>query len=134
MKNQVILLLLLSLSGLYLYQEQSTTNTNTFLQATEDPEIQVFKSFQAWKTKFNQNFNSKEEEFRFQVFKSNFNFVNEHNASGDQLVLGMNAFGAMHLEEFASRYLKTLPRKTDDITFKNTTKSNNAFIPIKKCY
>lgn len=52
------------------------------------------------------NFNSSEEEYRYNVFKSNYEFIEEENAKNSGLTLGLTAFAAMTNEEYREKMLR----------------------------
>jgi hypothetical protein len=56
----------------------------------------IYKSYMIWKAEFNKNFNGIEDEYRFDVFKSNYLFIEN---SGDA-TLGLNMMADLTNEEY----------------------------------
>lgn len=53
-----------------------------------------------WKTKFNRNYNGSDDEYRFNVFKTNMLFVEEANAEAGKVVVGLNTMADLTNEEY----------------------------------
>jgi C1A family cysteine protease len=71
---------------------------------------EVFELFQLWKKEHGRDYANSEEENakRFEIFKTNFKYINEMNAkrkSQTQHSLSLNKFADMSPEEFSKTYL-----------------------------
>jgi Papain family cysteine protease/Cathepsin propeptide inhibitor domain (I29) len=86
----------LILANLYLYQE--------------DEYRTLFDSFRAT---HNKTYSTAEEHaHRYEIFKSNADFVKRHNSEGHSYTVGINQFADLTLEEFSAKYLRPMAPKT----------------------
>jgi C1A family cysteine protease len=68
--------------------------------------------------------------FRYGVWKSNFNYIYQHNLNHTRThTLGMNPFGDLTNEEFVARFNGYVPRSRDFLRSKNTAKLNVGSLP-----
>ncbi|KAF9621912.1 hypothetical protein IFM89_029132 [Coptis chinensis] len=64
--------------------------------------------YETWLVRNGKNYNALgEKEKRFEIFKDNLKFIDEHNAQGHSYVLGLNKFADLTNEEYRKRYLGT---------------------------
>jgi len=75
------------------------------------PADQYLTSFNNFKTAFNKQYKSAaEEQMRFNIFKQNMDFINQHNAEADQgthtYTVGVNQFADLSKTEFKAMYLR----------------------------
>ena len=71
-----------------------------------DEEVMVI--YEQWLMKHGKNYNALgEKEKRFEIFKDNLRFIDEHNAEDRPYKLGLNRFADLTNEEFRSKYLGT---------------------------
>ncbi|GAB2269614.1 hypothetical protein Dimus_004539 [Dionaea muscipula] len=70
-------------------------------------EDQVRAQFESWLVKHGKNYNALgEKERRFEIFKDNLRFIDEHNSEGDKPYrLGLNRFADLTNEEYRSKFL-----------------------------
>jgi hypothetical protein len=59
----------------------------------------IYKSYVMWKAEFNKNFNAMEDEYRFDVFKSNYLFIAKAKSEGET-TLGLNMMADLTNEEY----------------------------------
>ncbi|KAL5077613.1 hypothetical protein RYX36_016597, partial [Vicia faba] len=73
--------------------------------ATND---QVLTMYEQWLVKHGKNYNALgEKETRFEIFKDNLKFINEHNSQNLSFRLGLNRFADLTNEEYRTRFLGT---------------------------
>lgn len=73
-------------------------------------DAEVRELYQNWLVKHQKVYNGiGEEETRFQIFKDNLKFVDEHNAENRSYKVGMNAFADLTNQEYRARFLGTRP-------------------------
>ncbi|KHN04480.1 Cysteine proteinase RD21a [Glycine soja] len=69
---------------------------------------EVMSIYEEWLVKHGKVYNAVEEkEKRFQIFKDNLNFIEEHNAVNRTYKVGLNRFSDLSNEEYRSKYLGT---------------------------
>ena len=70
---------------------------------------EVMSMYESWLVKHGKNYNALgEKEKRFQIFKDNLRFIDEHNNSQDRtFTVGLNRFADLTNEEYRSMYLGT---------------------------
>ncbi|CAD8172637.1 unnamed protein product [Paramecium octaurelia] len=62
--------------------------------------------YQEWKQKYETRYTSQfEDEYRFEIFKQNYNYYQEVNSRQSNYTLGINQFATLTDEEFESIYL-----------------------------
>ncbi|KAI8549964.1 hypothetical protein RHMOL_Rhmol06G0066600 [Rhododendron molle] len=67
---------------------------------------EVASMFESWLVSHGKNYNALgEKERRFQIFKHNLRFIDEHNAENRSYKLGLNRFADLTNEEYRSKYL-----------------------------
>ena len=67
---------------------------------------EVMSMFESWLVTHGKNYNALgEKERRFQIFKHNLRFIDEHNAENRTYKLGLNRFADLTNEEYRSMYL-----------------------------
>lgn len=67
---------------------------------------EVSAIYESWLVKHGKSYNALgEKEKRFQIFKDNYRFIDEHNAGNRTYKLGLNKFADLTNEEYRSRYL-----------------------------
>ncbi len=92
-----------------LYQSPSSAQINISLKDKRD-------LFDQWKLKHKQDFSSPtENEYRFEVFLSALEYIENHNSQNHSSVLGLTQFAATTIEEFKAMRTSKLP-KNDDST------------------
>ena len=68
----------------------------------------VMAVYEVWLTKHGKAYNALgEKEKRFQIFKDNLRFIDEHNAENRTYKVGLNRFADLTNEEYRSMYLGT---------------------------
>ena len=68
----------------------------------------VMAVYEAWLAKHGKSYNALgEKERRFQIFKDNLRFIDEHNAENRTYKVGLNRFADLTNEEYRSMYLGT---------------------------
>ncbi|KAL5071850.1 hypothetical protein RYX36_022737 [Vicia faba] len=74
-------------------------------QRTND---QVLTMYEQWLVKHGKNYNALgEKETRFEIFKDNLRFIDEHNSQNLSFRLGLNRFADLTNEEYRTRFLGT---------------------------
>lgn len=67
---------------------------------------EVMAVYEAWLVKHGKSYNALgERERRFEIFKDNLRFIEEHNAVNRTYKVGLNRFADLTNEEYRSRYL-----------------------------
>ncbi|RDX80695.1 Cysteine proteinase RD21A, partial [Mucuna pruriens] len=68
----------------------------------------VMSIYERWLVKHGKVYNSlTEKDKRFQIFKDNLNFINEHNAENRTYKVGLNRFADLSNHEYRANYLGT---------------------------
>jgi len=60
--------------------------------------------WEAWKLENGKVYSSSEHDKRFEIFKDNLRFINEHNSANLGFTVAMNSFGDLTAKEFASQF------------------------------
>ncbi|KAM0941079.1 putative actinidain [Dioscorea sansibarensis] len=70
-------------------------------------EYEVDLLFEGWLVKHNKSYNkdSLEKAKRYEIFKDNLKYVDEHNAGNHTYTLGLNGFSDLTIEEYRNTYL-----------------------------
>jgi len=88
------------------------TSASATLFYTNNTESQRY-SFESFKETYGKSYSAEEEETRFANFVVNLAVIDERNAlEGGNMIHGVTKFSDLTQEEFASRYLLSLPRAT----------------------
>ena len=73
-------------------------------------EYEVSLLFEGWLVKLNKSYKDlAEKEKRYEIFKDNVKYVDEHNAGNHTFTLALNVFADITVEEYRATYLGTLP-------------------------
>jgi C1A family cysteine protease len=102
-----------------------------------------YNIFKDWASQFNKNYGIEEMAVRFYNWKSNLDYVNEHNSKGLSSTLGMNHLADLSTEEFSALHLglninldarKTQKKNTTEAesTENATKKANTTATPLPK--
>ncbi|KAF5817528.1 putative actinidain [Helianthus annuus] len=118
--SSIVVLLLFVLfpisSAMDKYDEMTTT--------TNDEANDMFMS---WLVKHGKIYDTVEEKGkRFQIFKDNLEYIEQHNSGGHSYKLGLNKFADLSLEEY--RLLYTMPKKINSKRKLNNVKSDRYFV------
>jgi len=73
-----------------------------------DDEVKII--YEQWRVKhgkLNNNIDQSEKDKRFEIFKDNLKFIDEHNAQNRTYKVGLNRFADLSNEEYRFRYLGT---------------------------
>ncbi|KAL8145227.1 low-temperature-induced cysteine proteinase-like [Apium graveolens] len=91
------------------YDETHKPSPNSSLIRTED---EVLTMYNSWLVKHGKSYNALgEKEKRFQIFKDNLRYIDNHNADPDRsFELGLNKFADLTNEEYRSKYMGTKSR------------------------
>ncbi|KAH9616545.1 hypothetical protein KSS87_004262 [Heliosperma pusillum] len=77
----------------------------------DKPDDEIMSLYESWLVKHRKNYNGLgEKERRFNIFKDNFHYIDEHNSGNRSFKLGLNRFADLTNEEYRSMYLGTRPR------------------------
>ncbi|XP_010927504.1 oryzain alpha chain [Elaeis guineensis] len=103
----VVLLLLLALASAATAASDSRMSILSYGERSEE---EVRRLYQAWKARYSRSNNAlDEDERRFEIFRDNLRFIDQHNAAADAGVysfrLGLNRFADLTNEEYRSTYL-----------------------------
>lgn len=72
----------------------------------------VMAIYEAWLAKNGKAYNALgEKEKRFEIFKDNLRFIDEHNAENRTYKVGLNRFADLTNDEYRTTYLGTKPRR-----------------------
>jgi len=84
-----------------------TIATSTDAKPSRRSEEEVKSMYESWVVEHGKQYNAiGERERRFEIFKDNLNFIDEHNAAGDESYkLGLNKFADLTNQEYRSTYL-----------------------------
>ena len=93
-----LLLLLLSILSLFSFSSSSIPTRS---------EYEVDLLFEGWLVKHNKSYNkdSLEKAKRYEIFKDNLKYVDEHNAGNHTYTLGLNGFSDLTIKEYRNTYL-----------------------------
>jgi cathepsin L len=96
--------------------------------------------FTSWMTKYQKSYTSAEFQTRYNIFKSNLDYINQWNSQNTLTVLGANVFADLSNEEYQSIYLGTKisapvpepqPTRVGAYTATVDWRTKNAVTPIK---
>ncbi|CAN8320806.1 unnamed protein product [Cochlearia groenlandica] len=108
--NQTILILFLAMITISSATDMSIISYDQSHQ-TGRTEAEVARIYEAWQAKHGKNSITKKDE-RFEIFKDNLRFIDEHNVKNLSYRLGLTKFADLTNEEYRSMYLGTrLKRK-----------------------
>jgi len=95
-------------------------------------EADIVKEFESFVDRFRKAYITAEEKMsRFDIFKSNFAYIMNHNSQGHKYTLAVNRFADMTAEEFKSKYVgyrRTSPRQPAQKLF-TATQYNASELP-----
>lgn len=93
-----LLLLFLSILSLFSFSSSSIPTRS---------EYEVDLLFEGWLVKHNKSYNkdSFEKAERYEIFKDNLKYIDEHNAGNHTYTLGLNVFSDLTVEEYRNIYL-----------------------------
>ncbi|KAI7738544.1 hypothetical protein M8C21_032892 [Ambrosia artemisiifolia] len=116
----MVVLLLFALfsvsSAMDKYEDMTTTDTSTSGDEAND-------MFMSWLVKHGKIYNTVEEkEKRFQIFKDNLEYIEQHNSGSHSYKLGLNKFADLSVEEYRLQY--TMPKNINSKRKLNTVKSD----------
>ncbi|KAI7753804.1 hypothetical protein M8C21_003186, partial [Ambrosia artemisiifolia] len=116
----MVVLLLFALfsvsSAMDKYEDMTTTDTSTSIDEAND-------MFMSWLVKHGKIYNTVEEkEKRFQIFKDNLEYIEQHNSGSHSYKLGLNKFADLSVEEYRLQY--TMPKNINSKRKLNTVKSD----------
>ncbi|KAH7672352.1 Actinidain protein [Dioscorea alata] len=98
------LLVLSCISFLFIFPFTSSSS----IPIRSDYEISLL--FEGWLVKLNKSYkDASEKEKRYEIFKDNLWYIDEHNAGNHTFTLGLNIFADITVEEYRATYLGTLP-------------------------
>lgn len=73
-------------------------------------EYEVSLLFEGWLVKLNKSYEEPlEKEKRYEIFKDNLKYIDEHNAGNHTYTLALTVFADLTVEEYRSTYLRKLP-------------------------
>eukprot|EP00262_Sarcandra_glabra_P019656 TRINITY_DN7490_c0_g4_i1.p1 TRINITY_DN7490_c0_g4~~TRINITY_DN7490_c0_g4_i1.p1 ORF type:complete len:469 (-),score=46.57 TRINITY_DN7490_c0_g4_i1:268-1674(-) len=100
----LLLLHILSLSSAI--DDMSIIKYDAEVVVTDRSDEAVMGMYEAWLAKHGKAYNGLgEKEKRFEIFKDNLRFIEEHNAGNHSFEVGLNRFADLSNEEFRSMYL-----------------------------
>ncbi|KAH7672350.1 Actinidain protein [Dioscorea alata] len=77
-------------------------------------EYEVSLLFEGWLVKLNKSYKeSLEKEKRYEIFKDNLKYIDEHNAGNHTYTLALTVFADLTVEEYRSTYLRKLPTPSE---------------------
>lgn len=88
--------------------DMSIVSYNLVHESSSRTDDEVMAIYEAWLVKHGKVYNALgEKEKRFQIFKDNLRFIDEHNAQDRPYKVGLNRFADLTNEEYRSTYLGT---------------------------
>ncbi|KAL8172036.1 hypothetical protein V2J09_023840 [Rumex salicifolius] len=100
-------------SSIISYEQSHLDKSSSSLPACRSDE-EAMSMFESWLVRHGKNYNALgEREKRFEIFKDNLRFIDQHNSESHTYKLGLNKFADLTNEEYRSKYLgaKTDPRR-----------------------
>ncbi|KAK2445629.1 cysteine proteinase COT44 [Trifolium repens] len=88
---------------------------------------EVKSMYKEWRVKYgklNNNLNESKNDKRFEIFKDNLKFIDEHNAVNRTYKVGLNRFADLNNEEYRARYLGIRIDPIDRMMARTKTRSN----------
>jgi len=82
-----------------------TTNADKTAQRSDEEVRSIYEEWLVKNGKVHTSLDQKEK--RFQIFKDNLKFIDEHNAENRTYKVGLNRFADLSNDEYRSKYLKT---------------------------
>lgn len=90
-----------------------------------DKEVKnIYEEWRVKHGKLNNNIDGSEKDKRFEIFKDNLKFIDEHNAENRTYKVGLNRFADLSNEEYRSRYLGTKIDPIGMMMARTKTRSN----------
>ncbi|KAF2294668.1 hypothetical protein P3X46_013848 [Hevea brasiliensis] len=149
--RSLTLFVLLSLFSISLALDMSIIDYNIGHGQNPQPErtdAQIRRMYEMWLMKHGKAYNALgEKEKRFEIFKDNLRFIDEHNSVNRTYKVGLNQFADLTNEEYRARFLGTrmerknrlgagrsqryLFNKGDDLPEKVDWREKGAVVPVK---
>jgi hypothetical protein len=88
---------------------------------------EVKSMYEEWRVKYgklNNNLNESKNDKRFEIFKDNLKFIDEHNAVNRAYKVGLNRFADLSNEEYRAMYLGIRIDPIDRMMARTKTRSN----------
>ncbi|XP_074313172.1 cysteine proteinase mucunain-like [Silene latifolia] len=128
-----LLLISLSLSSamdmnIINYDITHNINTNTIPQRSNDDVLAIYEK---WLVHHGKNYNALgEKEKRFEIFKDNLKFIDEHNSGSESksYELGLNKFADLTNEEFRAKYFGAKRKNLGGVVEKKNLKSSRYLV------
>lgn len=98
-KQVLVTLIALVLLGSTFFLKQNA-GSSSFL--TQDEALRT--SYEIWKLKYNKKYGSSENEHRFNIYKMNYERIQNHNSQDHTFELGENQFMDLSFDEFLSTF------------------------------
>ena len=96
--NLIALLTLVSLLGTSGYYFKTSQNFENF-------EVDLLQeNFEAWKSLYKKSYGADENQYRFTIYKTNYQFIQENNSPLLSYTLGENEFMDLTNQEFSSLF------------------------------
>ncbi|KAJ0985311.1 hypothetical protein J5N97_003667 [Dioscorea zingiberensis] len=91
-------------------------------------EYEVSLLYEGWLIKQNKSYKDLlEKKMRYEIFKDNLKYIDEHNAESHTFTLALNVFADITVEEYRSTYLGTLPPPPRLDTLDNESNETDLF-------
>ncbi|CAO2830948.1 unnamed protein product [Amaranthus hypochondriacus] len=91
------------------------------------PDAEVMGIYQNWLAQHGKAQNALPDPKRFEIFKDNLRFIDEHNSVNRPYKVGLNKFADMTNEEYREKYLGTRPSPNTNLLNK---KVNKRYLPL----
>lgn len=118
-------LLLFFLSILFLFTYSYSSSESIPFRS----ELEVNLLFEGWLMKHNKTYkeNSFEKAKRYDIFKDNLRYIDEHNSGNHTFTLFLNVFADLTVEEYRDTYLGSLPPLPKETVGSNSDIYNDNF-------
>jgi C1A family cysteine protease len=128
MKLMILLVLLTSTVSLALDMSIISYDKTHPDKSTQRTDKEVMNMYEEWLVKHGKSYNALgEKDKRFEIFKDNLKFIDEHNSQNLSYKLGLNRFADLTNEEYRTKFLGT--RMDPNRRMKKVGSRSNRYAP-----